>query len=174
MLTTVSDHAIDQFLTGRNIVDEAYNLTGGNHASISVATFKRRPTASAGDEMFNVFEHGAFRTIFNSDNFFRHRVAKYSRGVVQLSKHQARVALRRIDERLFDVRMNRRFLSRAEARAHVDALCAKRERCRHAAAVTDASGSDDRNLEFFDRGGNQNESADIVLARMTCAFEAVD
>jgi hypothetical protein len=65
-------------------------------------------------------------------------------------------------------------LRHAEARAHVDALGAQRQRRRHAAPVGDAARGDDRNAQLARRDGQQHEAGHVVLARMARALEAVD
>ncbi len=73
------------------------------------------------------------------DDFHRDTVLQHARGVVHRAEDQARVAFIRGDERLLDVVMDRRFLRRTEARAHVHAFRAQCERTGHAAAITNAA-----------------------------------
>ena len=61
-----------------------------------------------------------------------------------------------------------------EARAHVDAVGAQRQRGDQAAGVGEAAGGDHRDLDLLGGGRDQHQPGDVVLAGMAGALEAVD
>jgi len=70
--------------------------------------------------------------------------------------------------------MDRCFNRGAEARSHVHPVSAQAQRRDQSAAVTEASGGNHGDLDFVGSHGNQNQARDVIFARMTGAFEAVD
>ncbi len=101
-------------------------------------------------------------------------VAQHAFGVAQRPHHESRVELGRGDDRLLDVLVHRRLLRRDEARAHVDAFGAERERSDQRSAVRHAAGCDERDLQLLGCARQQDEVRHVVLAGMTAALEAVD
>ena len=85
-----------------------------------------------------------------------------------------RVELGCLDQRLLDVLVDRRFLGGDEARAHVHAGGAHRQRRDQAARIRHAAGGHERNLQFLCRARQQDHVRDVVLAGMAAAFETVD
>ncbi len=133
---------------------------------------QRHLAACAGHEVPHLLELGA--AFFHRDHLARNRVLEHACRVVHRAEHQVRVALAGSDQCLLDVVVDRRFLRAHEARAHVDPLRAERERRCHAAPVTDAAGSDDRNLQRTHCCRKQNQARHIVFAGMAGALETVD
>jgi hypothetical protein len=74
---------------------------------------------------------------------------------------------------MLHVVVHRRFLGRDEARAHVHALGAQRERRDERAAVGHTARGDERDIELLRGARQQDEVRDIVLAGMTAALEAI-
>ena len=69
--------------------------------------------------------------------------------------------------------MDRRLLGRDEARAHVDAVCAQRQRRDQRTTICHAARCDERDLEFLGCPRQQYEIRDVVLSGMPAALEAV-
>ena len=90
------------------------------------------------------------------------------------AEDQVGAALVIVDDRLLHVLMDVGFHRRHEARAHVDAVAAQRQRRHQAARIGDAARGDDRDRQLVRRRREQDQAADIVLARMAGAFQAVD
>ncbi|MNT10746.1 hypothetical protein D3C72_1455910 [compost metagenome] len=102
------------------------------------------------------------------------RVVDHALGVAQRPHDQARVEFRGVDDGLLHVGVHRRFLGGDEARAHVHALGAQRERSHEAAAIGHAARGDERDLQFFCRARQQDHVGHVVLAGVAAALEAVD
>ena len=101
-------------------------------------------------------------------------VLQHALGVAQRAHDEAGIELGRSDQRLLHVGMDRRFLGRDEARAHVHAGGAHRQRGDEAACIRHAAGGHERYLQFVRRTRQQDHVRDVVLAGMAAAFEAVD
>ena len=95
-------------------------------------------------------------------------------GVAQRAHHQPGVELGGRDQRLLHVLMHRRFLGGDEARAHVHAGGAHRQRGDETARIRHAARGDERNLQFLRRARQQDHVRHVVLAGMTAALEAID
>ncbi len=134
--------------------------------------FERDLAARTGYQVAHFLELRA--ALLERDHLFEIDVLEHPRRVVHGAEHQVRVALAGLDQRLLDVVVDRRLARAHEARAHVDALRTEAQGRRHAAAVADAAGRDDRNLQRANRGRDQDHVRHVVLAGMTGAFEAVD
>src|SRR4029078_12046541 len=78
------------------------------------------------------------------------------------------------DDLLVDELVDGALAGSHEARAHVDALGAERQRRDEAAAVAEAAGGDHRNLDLVAGGRDQNQAGRVVLAGMAGALKAVD
>ena len=102
------------------------------------------------------------------------RVLGDARGVAHGAEDQLGLALVIGDDLLLDQLMDRALLGAHEARAHVDAFGAQRQRGDQAAAIAEAARGDHRNFDFVGGGRNQDQAGRIVLAGMAGAFEAVD
>jgi hypothetical protein len=70
--------------------------------------------------------------------------------------------------------MNRSLDGGAKARSHVDPIGAQAQSRHETAAVAEATRSNHRNLHLVGGCGNQNETRNVILARMSGTFEAVD
>ena len=101
-------------------------------------------------------------------------VGQHALGVAQRAHHQAGVQLGGGDDGLLHVLVHRRLLRGDEARAHVHALGAQRQRRHQAAAVGHAAGGDEGHLQLLGRARQQDEVGHVVLAGVAAAFETVD
>jgi hypothetical protein len=75
---------------------------------------------------------------------------------------------------LLRVAVDRRFLCRHEAGAHVDAVASKGERRKELASITNSAGRYYWNGDSVGCGRQENEIADVVFARMSGARETLD
>jgi hypothetical protein len=101
-------------------------------------------------------------------------VAQHALGVAQRAHHQAGVEFAGRHDGQLDVLVHRRLLRGDEARAHVHAFGAQRQRRHQRAAVGHAARGDEGNLQLLGRARQQDEVGHIVLARVAAALEAVD
>src|SRR5690606_32992916 len=173
-VATLVHHALQQLLTGGNVVDQAHHLPAPHQAVIDGAAFQRVATARSLDQMVDVLELATARAVLDGDHFVGYNVFQHTTAVVQRAKNNIGVALGFADHHLLDVVVYRRLDGGAEARAHVDALGAQCQRRRQTTPIADAARSNHRNFQLFRRSGNQHQPADIVLARVAGALEAID
>ena len=87
--------------------------------------------------------------------------------------HQRRAPLVPAHERLLDTRVNGRLFRGHETRAHVDPVRAEGEARGELRARADAAGCDEGHAQLFGRLGEEDEVADVVLAGVAGALEAV-
>ena len=163
----------DELGAGRDVVDQSLRLSGRPDARIHLALVEHVRAAHAGDEILHVGE-GGVAALLDGDDFVADGVLRHARGVVQRAEDEIGAALVIGDDLLFYVLMDRRFLRRHEARAHVDAVATQRQRRHQTARVGDAARGDDRNGQLVGGAREQHEAADIVFAGMAGTFETVD
>lgn len=70
--------------------------------------------------------------------------------------------------------MDRRFNGSAEARSHIDAVRAQRQRRGKPAPVAKATAGDHGNRQLVGSGGDQDQAWNIILARMPGTLKPVD
>ena len=153
-------------------MDQALDLAGRPDAFVGIAGRVDHLAAGAGDELAHVLELGAF--LLHRDHLGRDRVLGDARGVAHGAEDQFGLALVIGDDALLHELMDRAFLGAHEARAHVDALGAERQRRDQAAAVAEAARGDHRDLDLVGGGRDQDQAGRVVLAGMAGAFKAVD
>ena len=111
--------------------------------------------------------------LLHFDRLFGDAVAEYARGIAHGAQDQRGRAFVGGDDRLLYLLMDRGLFGGHEARAHVDALAAQRERGDQTTCVGKATRRDHRNLDDVGGGWQQHEIWHIVLAWMPGAFEAI-
>ena len=80
----------------------------------------------------------------------------------------------RRDDRVFDLRVDRRLNRAHEPGPHVDPLRAQTQRCREPLPVREAARGDEGHCERLPRSAQEDEVRDIRFADVARAFEAVD
>src|SRR6185312_12703313 len=102
------------------------------------------------------------------------RIVQNTLGVAQRTHHQPGIQLRCRDDRLLHILMDRCLLRRNEARSHVHAGRAERERGHETTRIRHAAGRHEGNLEFVRCARQQDHVRHVVFAGMAAALEAVD
>src|SRR5262249_31890221 len=159
----LADDARDQFGAGGDVVDQALHLAGRPDAFVGIARGVDHLAAGARDEIAYVLEPGAF--LFHRDDLGRHRIPGDTGGVARGAENQPGRRLVIGDDLFLDRLVDRALAGRHEARAHVDALRAERERGDEAAAIAEAAGGNHRDLDLVGGGRDQDQAGRIVLAR---------
>ena len=101
-------------------------------------------------------------------------VPQHALGVAQRPHDEPRVEFARVDQRPLDVLVHRRLFRGDEARPHVDAVGAERERGDERPSIRHATRGNERNPQLFGGARQQDEIRHVVFARMATALEAVD
>src|SRR6185312_15203002 len=168
----LADDARDELGAARDVMDEPLHLPGRPDAFISIAGRIDHLAAGSRDELADVLEPGAF--LLHRDHLGRDRIPGNPRGVAHGAEDQLGLALVIGDDTFLDELVDRALAGSHEARAHVDALGAERQRRDEAAAVAEAARGDQRDLHLVGGGRDQDQAGRVVLAGMTGAFKAVD
>ena len=95
-------------------------------------------------------------------------------GVAQGAHDQAGIELRRVEDGLFHVLVDRGLLRGDEAGAHVHPVRAEGQRGHEGATIGHSAGGKEGDLQFLCRAGQQDEVRHVILARVAAALEAVD
>ena len=111
---------------------------------------------------------------FDLHHFLAHRILRHAGGVVQRAEDKVGLAFVVGDDLLLHLLVNGAFLGAHEARAHVDAFRAQRERSHKAARVAEATRGNHRDLDLVGSRRDQDETRNVVLAGMAGAFETID
>ena len=112
--------------------------------------------------------------LFLGEQPFDRGIVEHAFGIAQRPHHQPRIELGGVEDRLLHIFMHRRFLRRDEARAHVDAIGAQRQRRDELLAIGHPARGDEGNLQFLGGARQQDQVRHIVFAGVAAAFEAID
>ena len=169
----LANDPVDQFLTGRDIVDQALDHPRPENPLAEIAGFEQLAPGRSRDQFLHVAEPG-IGLGEAADHFFADRALPNPGGILEFAEDKKTAALVIVDIGLFDIVVDRCLLRGTEARAHVDSVRAQRQRCNQTAPVTEATRCQHRNLHLVRGRRDQDQSGNIILARMTGTFEAVD
>jgi len=165
--------AVDELGAGRDVVDEALHHARRPDAVVLVALLEHHASARAGDEMRNVVDRCA-AFLLDRHDLLTDRVLGDARRIVQRAEDEVGRALVVGDDLFLHLLMDRALDRAHEARAHVDAVRAERQRRHQPARIAEAARGDHRDLDLIGRNRNEDQPWDVVLARMPGALEAVD
>ena len=141
---------------------------------IRVAIDKDLATALPTHVRSHLFEFARLARSLDFDRFPRDLVPEQARRVLPPPQHEFRIRLLRRDNRVFDLRVDRRLNRAHEPRAHVDPLRAQAQRRRQPLPVREAARGDERHRERLARSAQQDEVRDVGFADVARALEAVD
>jgi hypothetical protein len=110
----------------------------------------------------------------NLHRIVRNLILEQPTRVLPPPQHKLRVRLLRLNDRFFDIIVNRRLNSTHEPRAHVDSLRSQAQRSSQTLAVREPAAGDERHRHSLASAREEDEVRDIALANMASAFEAVD
>lgn len=94
-------------LARRTVLDEAHDDARSPDAIVGIAVDVDEAAALPRDQVADVLKLGAARAPLEGDDLFRDRVLEDARGVVQRAEDVHRVALRRGDDLVLDVLVDR-------------------------------------------------------------------
>ena len=165
---------IDQFLHRRNVVDQAGDHAAAPGAGIHIAV-DHDLGIDARDLVVDVvdLQLGALLAL-DLEQMVDGGVLQHPLGIADRAHDQPRVEFGGRHQRLLDVVVDRRLLGGHEARAHVHALRAHRQRGNQTARIGHAARGHERDLQLIRGARQQDHVRDVVLAGMTAAFETVD
>jgi hypothetical protein len=153
-------------------VDQPHDLPSGDNAMVHVAGVQPFAATRAFDQRGDGFK--GFAAGFCLNDGLRDGVFRHAGGVAKTAKDKLGRPLISLDQHALDVRVDRRLDRGAETRAHVDALGPQRKGRHQPAPIAKSAAGQQGHTHLVRRRRDQDQAGNIILARMPCAFKAVD
>ena len=153
-------------------MNQTRRLASRPDTRIDFAVFVHLLAALTRHERANVSELRALLLLL--DHLQRDLVLVDTRRVAQAAHNVYRVALRRLDQVRLDLVVDFTFPGRHETRAHVGTTGPQRKRSRQAAAIGHATRCDERNRRLFGGEGQEHQTTNVVLTRVSRTLEAIN
>lgn len=112
--------------------------------------------------------------LLNLESVLGDLVSEQAGSVLPPTQHKSGIRLLRLNDSLLDILVDRSLDSAHEASTHVNTLGTESQRSGQTVAISETTGSNERNAQVLAGTAQKNEVGDIVLADVTGALESID